>query len=199
MSWFLQKNFDEVETRFREGLREALRFHLEKEPDIDATVTATFRAARKEWDALHGEISATALLARVAAETWRMRLAANEALREALPLKPLAFQQFNLEARLARYLEMVRFEAIMAETDGEIARLKAEMAEDGRDRLREIADLQARQSRLIAGFYNSLLPMDDSDDGGAAPALCPAGPVPPSKGPGGAKAWETCDELPRRP
>ena len=197
MSWFLQEDFDEVETRFRDGLRAALCFHLENEAEADATVSATFRAARKEWDALHGEIAATSLLARVAAETWRRLFAESGA--EIVDGTPIGFRRFSLEMQVSRYLEMVRFEAIMAETDGQIARLKAEMAEDGRDRLGEVADLQARQSRLIAGFYNAWLPMDDADDGGTAPALCPTGPVAPSKGPGGAKAWETCDELPRRP
>lgn len=198
MSWFLQEDFDEVETRFRNGLRAALCFHLENEAEADATVSATLRAARKEWGAKYGEIAATALLARVAAETWRRLFAEADAPNNADGM-PIEFRRFTLEMQVSRYLEMVRFEAIMAETGVEIARLEAEMAEDGRDRLGEIADLQARQSRLIGGFYNALLPMDDADDGGAAPALCPTGPVGPSKGPSEAKAWETCDELPRRP
>lgn len=137
------------------------------------------------------------MLARVAAETWRRLFAQGS---EIVDGGPVGFRRFALEAQLSRYLEMFRFEAIMAETDGQIAKLKAEIAEDGGDRLGEIADLQARQARLISGFYNAVLPMDDEDEGGgAAPALCAAGPVAPRKGPSDGKAWETADELPRRP
>lgn len=196
MSWFSQTTFDEVETRFRDGLREGLRFHLENEAEADATVSETLPTARKEWDKMHGEIAPIALLARVAAETWR-QLYAPEA--EIVDGRPVSFHRFALEAQVSRYLEMFRFEAIMAETDAQIARLRAEMKEDGRDRLGDIADLEARKMRLIAGFYNAVLPMDDEGGGGAAPSLCAAGPVAPRKGPREGKAWETADDLPRSP
>lgn len=46
MSWFSQTTFDEVETRFRDGLRDALRYRLESETEADATVSETFTNAR---------------------------------------------------------------------------------------------------------------------------------------------------------
>ena len=198
MSWFLQTSFDEVEKLFGNGLRDGLRYHLESESEAAATLLVTWPTARAEWDALHGEVAAVSLLARVAAESWRRLFAGSVA--EIVDKTPLSFKRFALEMQLSRYLEMVRFEAIMGETDAEIARLRADMNEDGRDRLGEIAELEARKTRLIAGFYNAVLPMDDDEnDNGAAPTLCAAGPIKPSKGPGEGRKWEASDDLPRNP
>ena len=200
MSWFSQADFDEVEKQFRDGLREGLRYHLENDAETEATVSEALPIARKEWEAAGGEIAAIALLARVAAETWRRLFTDFGKAATPSDRMPFAFKRFALESQLSRYLEMYRFEAIMAETDAQVARLRAEMKEDGRNRLSEIADLEARKTRLIAGFYNAVLPMDDDgDDNGAAPALCASGPVNPRKGPGEGKAWEAADELPRNP
>ena len=102
-----------------------------------------------------------------------------------------------LESQLARYLEMVRFEAIMAEADARIAKLRAELREGGDD-WKEIDELERQKLRVITVFYDKLLPMNDEDDG-AAPALCASGPVAPRRGPGQGRAWKEADALPRNP
>ena len=201
MSWFSQNDFNEVEARYRAGLQDGLCFHLENAAQAEATVKEAMPLARKAWDEAGGDVAAISLLARVGAETWRRVF--TDLGSELVDETPALMRGFALESQLARYLEMVRFEAIIAEADAQIARLWADCKEGDRERLGEISVFEMQKMRVIAEFYDKLLPIgygygDDEDDG-AAPALCASGPVAPRRGPGEGRAWEEADALPRNP